>query len=893
MFLRYEGSAFTILNIKLFYRVSSIANMSFEQSYYETAEYKRLQGANSGKEAWRRFGPYLAERAWGTVREDYSSHGDAWRYFPFNDATSRAYRWNEDGIGGICDVEQSICLAFGFWNGVDPFIKERFFGLSNDQGNHGEDVKEVYNYEDSTPTHSYMRLSFKYTVDEFPYDEILTENAKRSRVDDEFEVYDTQPFAAGDLYDIQIEYAKVSVDEYAIEITVTNESDHDGVIHILPTLWFRDTWTWRGKAPVPSLSYYDHRIVANHYSRGTSCLVGDGDHRIYFCDNETNLKKLYNLDVSPKFPKDGINDFLVKGSSTVNPNQKGTKGSLHYKLPLKAGASSSVRVIFIDGANHPTIDFGSQFSNILAERRREADEFYDHLIPASVDSERRDVARAAFAGMLWSKQFYHYDVERWLSGDPNQVSPPGERFTGRNTAWSHFHALDVISMPDAWEYPWFAVWDLAFHTVTLAYVDPEFSKRQLILLCREWYMHPSGALPAYEWSFDDANPPVHAWAALKVFEIDGACDFHFLEKVFHKLLINFTWWVNRKDAEGNNVFQGGFLGLDNIGPFNRSELPPEFGRLEQSDGTAWMALYSLSMLDIAITLAEHDNTYEDVATKFFEHFCYIASAMDAQGLWNEEEGFYFDQLRRPNGESDSLKAFSMVGLIAVCAVSVLGADDLNLVPQFNRRLNWFIENKQQYSKAVVAKIDRDGKRSLLLGVVRPERLVRILERVLSEEQFLSTYGLRALSKFHKENPLVFKVGDTEARLDYEPGESSSPLFGGNSNWRGPIWFPVNFLFIDALRRYGDYVDGEITVEFPTGSQNKMTLDEVANELSNRLISLFTLDETGHRPSQPNIEKSPILFHEFFNGDNGKGLGASHQTGWTGLVANLIIEGTGE
>ncbi|CAG4934845.1 MULTISPECIES: glucosidase [Acidithrix] len=852
-----------------------------------TTEYERLGSEYVDVSQWRKWGPYLAERAWGTVREDYSSNGDSWNYFPFEEALSRAYRWNEDGLGGICDIEQNLCLGLAFWNEKDPFLKERLFGLTNSQGNHGEDVKERYWYIDSTPSHSWMHFRYHYPQQPFPYQELLEENQRRSRDEAEYEIEDTHIFDDDKFWEIDVVYAKESPGIIAFEISARNCSSESATLHILPSIWFRDTWSWRVEAQKPSLSLDGDTIVSSHPRLGTSYLKGDGEYKALFCDNESNNERLFGSASTTQYPKDAINDYVVTGATTTNPANTGTKAALHYLREVEAGQTTVVRVVFSHGEESP-IDLSDDFSDLLVKRRAEADEFYGALSPKATSSEEASIMRQAFAGMLWSKQFYHFDVERWIDGDPGQPSPPDERSSGRNASWRHFHALDVISMPDTWEYPWFAAWDLAFHCITLSHVDAAFAKRQLILMCREWYMHPSGALPAYEWAFDDANPPVHAWAALRVFEIDGDDDYDFLERVFHKLLINFTWWVNRKDTEGNNVFQGGFLGLDNIGPFNRSDLPPTLGRLEQSDGTAWMAFYSLSMLDIALVLAEHDDTYEDVATKFFEHFAYIAAAMDAQGLWNEEDGFYFDIVRFADGGSQPLRAFSMVGLIAMCAVTILEPEVSSLVPQFTRRLNWFINNKPQYSGAISYSINDDDQKRILLSVVSPERLCRILGRVLDEDEFLSPHGIRALSKYHKDNPLHLNLGNVEARLDYEPGESSSPLFGGNSNWRGPVWFPLNYLVIEALSRFGSFCGDQVKIEYPSGSGNNATLAQVSNALTKRLTSLFQIDESGSRPAMPKIKSQYLYFHEYFNGDTGEGLGASHQTGWTGLIGDLII-----
>ena len=859
------------------------------------AERVRVAEADSGTTRWRRWGPYLAERAWGTVREDYSAGGDAWNYFPFDHARSRVYRWNEDGLGGLCDIEQLLCFAFSFWNGVDPFLKERLFGLTNSQGNHGEDVKDYCWYLDSTPTHSWMRWRYHYPQRPFPYQQLIDENAKRGRTDPEFELLDTGVFADDAYWEITADYAKSGPEDYCIELRAKNCGSAPATLHALPTVWFRNTWDWDNGAPTPQLRMDSGSIRGDHPRIGPRFLRGDGSPTALFCDNETNRSRCFGLPRSAAFVKDGINDHVVDAAATVNPAQQGTKAALHYVLTAQPGETCTVRLHLGGQITHDPLAFTDAFTTTLQQRAAEADAFYAPLTPDDASADEAMVMRQAFAGMLWSKQFYHYDVERWLEGDPAQPPPPGERWEGRNAGWSHFHAVDVISMPDTWEYPWFAAWDLAFHCVALAHVDPAFAKRQLILLCREWYMHPNGQLPAYEWTFDDVNPPVHAWAALRVFEIDGGRDYDFLERIFHKLLINFTWWVNRKDQEGNNVFEGGFLGLDNIGPFNRSSLPPGFGHLEQSDGTAWMAMYCLNLLELALVLAHRDATYEDVATKFFEHFVYIGAAMEQQGLWNDEDGFYFDVLHLADNTYVPLRAFSMVGLIAVCAVTVFEPELAAAVPQFTRRMEWFLANKPKFSSVISHVRGEGADRCVLLSVVDPERLRRILHRVLSEQEFLSPYGLRALSRYHLDHPLTVEVGGVTARLDYEPGESQSALFGGNSNWRGPVWFPVNYLVIEALRRYQSFVGDDFKVEHPVGSGRMQTLGEVAQELSARLVALFTRDPSGRRPvfgADPTLQGNPgwrdlLTFNEYFHGDTGRGLGASHQTGWTGLVADLI------
>jgi hypothetical protein len=857
------------------------------------AEVGRRDEADAGIVRWRLWGPYLSERGWGSVREDYSADGDAWAYFPFDQARSRAYRWNEDGMGGICDIEQMLCVAFSFWNGQDPFLKERPFGLSNNQGNHGEDVKDYWWYLDSTPTHSWMTWRYHYPKKRFPYEDLVNVNAGRTKDDPEYELLDTGIFDGDDYWAITINYAKADADTMQIEVTAKNVGGEAATLHVLPTMWFRNRWAWKDGRAKPEIGLKGNALRAEQEKLGVFVLSGDGSPLPLFCENETNVSRCFGAAETTPFPKDGINDHVVSGAATVNPANTGTKSALHYQLTADPGESATIRLVFAPEGHK--IDFGDAFSALMTQRRAEADAFYATLAPEDATADESLIMRQAFAGMLWNKQFYNYSVDRWLIGDATQPAPPPERLSGRNATWHHFQAMDVLSMPDTWEYPWFASWDLAFHCVALAHVDAQFAKRQLILLLREWYMHPSGQLPAYEWSFDDANPPVHAWAALRVFEIDGSRDYDFLERVFHKLLINFTWWVNRKDTEGNNVFEGGFLGLDNIGPFNRSMLPEDFGHLEQSDGTAWMAAYCLGLLQVALVLAHHDDTYEDVATKFFEHFAYIAYAMGSQGLWNDEHGFYFDVLHHADGTFQPLEAYSTVGLIAICAVAVLNPDTAQKLPNFTRRMEWFLHNKPDYAE-VIAHITKGGDdKNRLFSVVSPERLVRILERVLDPEQFLGDCGIRALSKVHAQHPLEFDINGISARLDYEPGESTSGLFGGNSNWRGPIWFPINYLLIESLRRYAAFFGDELTVEFPTGSGEQHTLGTVADALSDRLVGLFRRQESGKRPifgDNVTLQDDPnwrdlIVFSEYFHGDTGKGLGASHQTGWTGLVADLI------
>jgi hypothetical protein len=855
-----------------------------------TAEHDRLHEVPRGRAPWRHWGPYLAERAWGTVREDYSADGDPWAFFPHDHARSRTYRWNEDGLAGICDDRQTLCLALAFWNGRDPFLKERIFGLNGPEGNHGEDAKEYWWFLDSTPTHSWMRWRYMYPQAEFPYARLVEENARRTRDDPEFELVDTGIFDDGRYWEITADYAKASPEDIVLRITVRNAGPDTATIDVLPTLWFRDTWSWGIDDHTPSIRLDDGSLVAEHDRLGSYTLAGSGSPEALFCDNETNDARLWGTAGGAPFPKDGIGDHVVAGAPTVNPEQIGTKAAFRYTLEVAAGASATVTLRFAKtGAG------GADADEVISLRHAEADEFYAELTPAGATEDEALVLRQALAGMLWSKQFYHYNVRRWLDGDPAGPAPPPERQNGRNAAWRHLDNMDVISMPDTWEYPWYASWDLAFHCVALAHVDPEFAKAQLLRLCREWYMHPNGQLPAYEWAFGDANPPVHAWAALRVYEIAGDGDTDFLERIFHKLLLNFTWWVNRKDARGNNVFEGGFLGLDNIGPFNRSELPVG-GTLEQSDGTAWMAMYCQNLLELALQLAEQDSTYEDMSTKFFEHFALIASALNEQGLWNEAGGFYCDVLHLGDGMTVPLAARSVVGLLPLAAVTTLGPETMARLPDFTRRVDWFVANRSE-ALGIVQQIDSAEHAGWkMLSIVDEERLRILLAAMLDPGEFLSDHGLRALSKRHEQHPLQIDIEGVTATLDYEPGESTSGLFGGNSNWRGPVWFPINYLLIDALRVYHRYLGDAFTVELPSGSGNELTLAQVADELSARLIRIFLRDENGRRPVYGGyalLRDDPawndlIPFHEYFHGDTGAGLGASHQTGWTGLVADLII-----
>jgi hypothetical protein len=873
-----------------------------------TQEDIRLSESDARKKHWKRWGPYLSERAWGTVREDYSPHGDAWEYFSYDQARSRAYRWNEDGLAGICDRRQMICFAVALWNERDPILKERIFGLTGNEGNHGEDVKDYYFYLDSTPTHSYMKYLYKYPQAEFPYTKLVEENRRRGKNQSEYELLDTGVFSDDRYFDVFVEYAKADVEDILIKITVSNRGPEAANLRLLPTIWFRNTWSRGDGTAQPILKMASNApnpaIAVEHPEAGERWLHCEGSPELFFTENETNARRLFGAENSSPYVKDGINDYVIHGAKdAVNPAHSGTKAAAHYKLNVGAGETVVVR-LRLTKADLRTKNAFEDFDRTFALRQTEADEFYATVIPQDLSADAKNVMRQGFAGMLWSKQFYHYVVKHWLDGDPGSPSPPPERRNGRNHEWPHLYNADVISMPDKWEYPWYAAWDLAFHCIPLALVDSDFAKEQLVLMLREWYMHPNGQMPAYEWAFGDVNPPVHAWATWRVYKIDkkrhGKGDRQFLQRVFHKLMLNFTWWVNRKDAEGMNIFQGGFLGLDNIGVFDRSAPLPTGGYIEQSDGTSWMAMYTLNLLAIALELAQEDPAYEDVASKFWEHFIYIARAMshrghDGMGLWNEEDGFFYDVLRMPDGTKFPMKIRSMVGLIPLFAVETLEQEVLDQLPGFKRRLEWFVENRPDLTDNVACMMTGGKGERRLLAIADQEQLRDILKYMLDEREFLSPHGIRALSQFHRNNPYTLHVDGREHRVDYEPGESSTGLFGGNSNWRGPIWFPVNFLLVESLQKFHHYLGEDFMVEFPTGSGKMMTLWEVAGELSRRMTRIFLRDEKGRRPVFGDLEKFQtdphwrdlVLFHEYFHGDSGAGVGASHQTGWTGIVTKLM------
>jgi hypothetical protein len=856
---------------------------------------------------WQRWGPYLSERAWGTVREDYSANGAAWEYLPHDQARSKAYRWNEDGLAGICDNHQHLCFALALWNGHDPILKERLFGLTGPEGNHGEDVKEYYFYLDSTPTHSYMRMLYKYPQAAFPYARLVDENRRRSKDQGEFELLDTGIFDEDRYFDVFVEYAKAQPDDILIRIQVANRGPEAASVSVLPTLWFRNTWSWGRDDRKPilradKLGDGTQIIGAQHADLGEYALYCENAGELLFTENETNTARLYNVPNVTPFVKDAFHEYVVAGNKgAVNPAQIGTKAAAHYVRTVNAGQSVTIRLRLTNrNYSQPFADFDVRFE----ERQREADEYYDALQPATLTEDERRIQRQAFAGMLWSKQYYHYDVDIWLKGDPAQPAPPAERRNGRNAQWVHLNSADILSMPDKWEYPWFAAWDLAFHCIPLALVDSEFAKEQLILLMREWYQHPNGQVPAYEWNFSDVNPPVLAWAAWRVYKIErkqrGVGDLAFLERAFHKLMLNFTWWVNRKDSEGKNIFQGGFLGLDNIGVFDRSAALPTDGHLEQSDGTSWMAMFCLNMMTIALELAVHNPVYEDITTKFFEHFMYIAAAMnniggDGVSLWDEQDEFFYDVLQRSSAMPMPLKVRSLVGLIPLFAVETVEPELLEKVPEFKERLEWFLTHRPDLSKLVSHwEVPGAGERRLL-ALTRGHRMKRLLKRALDPAEFLSDYGIRSVSKIHETQPYVLNLNGMSYTVHYEPAESRTGLFGGNSNWRGPVWFPINYLIIESLQKFHHYYGDDFKVECPTGSGHYLTLRQIADELAQRLTSLFRRDDTGHRPfngTNEHLQSDPhwrdyILFHEYFHGDNGSGLGASHQTGWTGLVAKLI------
>jgi hypothetical protein len=878
-----------------------------------STESVRLERDTQRAENWKRWGPYLSERQWGTVREDYSPDGNVWHYFPHDDARSRAYRWGEDGLLGITDRQCRLCFSLALWNGRDPILKERLFGLTGAEGNHGEDVKECYYYLDSTPTHSYLKALYKYPQRAFPYDGLVRENARRGKWEPEYELADTGVFDDGRYFDVVAEYAKASPEDILIRCTVANRGPEDAPLHLLPTLWFRNTWSWGRSGE----GYSDERptierasptaVHATHPSFGEYRLdvesLPDAHAELLFTENETNVARLYGAENPTPYVKDAFHRRVIDGAAdAVNPLGQGTKAAAWYRLVVPAGSSVCIRLRLrrVEGAATPA--FGAGFDRLFAQRIREADEFYGELVPSQVTAEERNVLRQGYAGLLWSKQFYHYVIRDWLPGDPAQPPPPSERAEGRNSEWTHLFNRDVISMPDKWEYPWFAAWDLAFHMLPFARIDPQFAKDQLILFLREWYMHPNGQIPAYEFAFSDVNPPVHAWAVWRVYKMTGARgqrDRLFLERAFQKLLVNFTWWVNRKDPEGRNLFAGGFLGLDNIGVFDRSRPLPTGGHLEQADGTAWMAFYCNTMLSMALELASEDPVYEDIASKFFEHFIGIADAINTlggSGLWSEDDGFYYDQLH-VDGRHIPLSVRSLVGIIPLIAVEVLDERKIEKLHGFRRRMQWFLDNRPDLARHIACMLPKAGEEGVhrLLSIPSRARLERMLRYLLDETEFLSPHGIRSVSRVHAERPYVFGAGGGTYSVEYVPGESNTGLFGGNSNWRGPVWFPINYLVVEALERYHHFYGDDLTVECPLGSGRRMNLREVAQELARRLGAIFLPGSDGRRPCHGDDSryaddphwKDLVLFHEYFHGDTGRGVGASHQTGWTALVLRAI------
>jgi hypothetical protein len=886
----------------------------------------RLTEADERGVAWRRWGPYLSERQWGTVREDYSPGGNAWDYFTHDQARSRAYRWGEDGLGGISDDKQVLCFALALWNERDPILKERLFGLTNSEANHGEDVKEYYFYLDSTPTHSYMKYLYKYPQAAYPYGDLIRQNGARSREEFEYELLDTGVFDEDRYFDVQVEYAKESAEDVLIRIRVTNRGPEAAPLHVLPTLWFRNTWSWFTDASAPQLERVAGPkgvsvIAVRHPDLGERylyCQALDGSNAsappLLFTENETNTARLFGAPNRTPYVKDGINNFVVNGQAdAVNSAQVGTKAAPHYRLEVGAGETVELRLRLTEtpptasatsnGAGKKGL-LGTQFDATFKARQKEADEFYESITPPSLDADRANVMRQALAGMLWSKQFYYYDVDRWLSERGSDPLRPQPKAVPRNGQWYHMLNTDIISMPDKWEYPWFAAWDLAFHTIALQLVDPAFAKQQLTLMLNEHYLHPNGQIPAYEWNFGDVNPPVHAWATIFLYNNEkqrtGKGDLDFLKRAFNKLVLNFTWWVNRKDPTGKNVFEGGFLGLDNIGVFDRSAALPTGGHLEQADGTAWMCLFSQNMLQIALELSLYDPEYDDMALKFFEHFLWISAAMDRVGenqdeMWDEADGFFYDLLRLPDGSARRLQVRSMVGLLPLCASTVLTKEILDKIPELRARARFFGEQHPELMENINPPGNPGANDSRLLAILNEDKLRRVLARMLDENEFLSPYGIRALSRYHQEHPFTVNVDGQDFRVDYLPAESNTGMFGGNSNWRGPIWMPVNGLLVRGLLNLYTYYGDEFKVECPTGSGKMMTLFEVAHEISDRLARIFLRDEHGRRPvygGSAKFQDDPhwrdyILFYEYFHGDNGAGLGASHQTGWTGIVAKLI------
>ncbi len=871
-----------------------------------TAEHQRLASYRTQKSKWKKWGPYLSERAWGTVREDYSENGDVWQYFSYEMAQARAYRWNEDGIGGICDRNQRICLALSLWNGKDPYLKERMFGLGNHEGNHGEDVKEYYFYLDNTPTHSYMKMLYKYPHREFPYQKLREENKKRHRGQSEFELLDTGIFEQNRYFDVEIEIAKATEEDLLVRYTVHNRGSEAAECHVLPTVWFRNTWRWgygeggpmgdeQGK---PHMKQTGTAIELHHPLEGTYWFYCEGEPELIFTENETNKQRLYSVANDTPFVKDGFHRHVVNKERAVNPEHNGTKGAGVYRKTIGPGEHATFRVRL---ANKTVAEPFKDFDGIVEGRKKEADEFYRTVQPEGLTEELRGIQRQAFAGLLWNKQFYYFDLEQWRKGDPIRAA---QRGNDRNRDWGHLTSFDIFSMPDKWEYPYFCSWDTSFHCIPFLLIDSDFAKRQIELLTREWYLHPNGQLPAYEWNFSDVNPPVLAWSAWRAYKIDakmcGTADRDFLKGIFNKLLLNFTWWVNRKDEEGNNVFQGGFLGLDNISVFDRSKQLPTGGHIDQADGTAWMGFYCILMLRISLHLSIEEPVYQDIATKFFEHFLRIAAAISNCGgqghsLWDTQDGFFYDALHLPDDRIIPLKVRSIVGLLPLLAVETLEPEAMEKLQTFSRRMDWFVRKRQDVMINLQCVYHPGLEKRRLLAMLTEKRLVSVLKYMLDENEFLSEYGIRSVSKYHEKHPYTLQVNGMAHVVSYVPGESDSGLYGGNSNWRGPIWFPINFLIIESLQKFHHYFGDSLKVEFPTGSGHLMNLWDVSIELSKRLMRIFERDEHGKRPVYDEMKtfqtdphwKDLILFHEYFDGDNGSGRGASHQTGWTALIAKLI------
>jgi len=874
------------------------------------AEEKRLADNSAHNVFWKKWGPYLSLRQWGTVREDYSEDGDPWNYFPHEHARSRAYRWGEDGLGGISDINQDLCFAPAFWNGKDRILKERLFGLNSHEGNHGEDVKELYYFLDNTPTHSYMKFLYKYPQAEFPYQELIEVNAGRTRQEPEYELPDTGVFSSNQYFDIFVEYAKADPEDMLIRIEVVNQGSGESEITVMPTLWFRNTWSYAKVKTRPDIRHAgdlktgQSALEAVHEGLGICYLHYENAGSVLFTENETNTGKLFGVPNEGPFVKDAFHDAVIQNNYGVFREKKnGTKSGILYQCKIRAGESREIR-LRLCGRTISADPFGPGYDEIFRQRILEADEFYKSFLPEAPVSDVIEVQRQAFAGLLWNKQYYNYEIGSWLKGDPGYPSPPAKRLEGRNHDWPYLFNRDVISMPDKWEYPWYASWDLAFHCIPLAVMDPDFAKKQLILFLREWYMRPDGQIPAYEWDFGDVNPPVHAWATLKVYEIEknrsGEGDINFLKRVFHKLLLNFTWWVNREDVHGNNIFQGGFLGLDNIGVFDRSKPLPTGGHLGQVDGTSWMAMNSLNLMEMAIEIAQNDPAYEDVASKFFEHFVHISESLNLfdgnhdVSLWDEEDGFFYDALHCPDCGIIPLKVRSLVGLTPLFAVSVIKKEVLDRLKGFRKRMMWFVNNRRDLNKFLAIE-ELPGGGDVLFSQIHRDRLERVLRRILDETEFLSPGGIRSISRYHKDHPFVFVYEGTEFRVDYEAGEAATDIFGGNSNWRGPVWVAMNYLLIESLKKYHRFYGETLKVECPTGSGTMMNLWDIAKELARRVTAVFIRDESGRRPvhggaspyqSDPAF-RDLVLFYEYLHGETGKGLGASHQTGWTGLVAEMI------